>query len=93
MVGERGFEPPTPWSRTRFSDLLKSVEIERFKLYLIECVAANLLKVCGSALLLEALTATISTTLQRTSVASLGGIISAPSAANSILSASHFMRG
>jgi len=28
MVGERGFEPPTPWSRTRFQDLWKSVEIE-----------------------------------------------------------------
>jgi hypothetical protein len=28
MVRERGFEPPTPWSRTRFLDLLKSVEIE-----------------------------------------------------------------
>ena len=27
MVGERGFEPPTPWSRTRFSTLWKSVEI------------------------------------------------------------------
>ena len=27
MVGERGFEPPTPWSRTRFKLLLKSVEI------------------------------------------------------------------
>ena len=26
MVGERGFEPPTPWSRTRFQSLLKSVE-------------------------------------------------------------------
>src|ERR1035437_4879583 len=26
MVGERGFEPPTPWSRTSFNDLLKSVE-------------------------------------------------------------------
>ena len=26
MVGERGFEPPTPWSRTRFQYLLKSVE-------------------------------------------------------------------
>jgi hypothetical protein len=29
LVGERGFEPPTPWSRTRFNDLLKSVEIGR----------------------------------------------------------------
>src|SRR6185437_2423682 len=27
MVGERGFEPPTPWSRTRSKRLLKSVEI------------------------------------------------------------------
>ncbi len=27
LVGERGFEPPTPWSRTRFQALLKSVEI------------------------------------------------------------------
>jgi hypothetical protein len=27
LVGERGFEPPTPWSRTRFRGLLKSVEI------------------------------------------------------------------
>ena len=28
LVGERGFEPPTPWSRTRFRILVKSVEIE-----------------------------------------------------------------
>jgi hypothetical protein len=27
MVGERGFEPPTPWSRTRFKTLLKFVGI------------------------------------------------------------------
>jgi len=27
LVGERGFEPPTPWSRTRFQALLKPVEI------------------------------------------------------------------
>ena len=27
LVGERGFEPPTPWSRTRFQALLKFVEI------------------------------------------------------------------
>jgi hypothetical protein len=26
LVGERGFEPPTPWSRTRFHALSKSVE-------------------------------------------------------------------
>jgi hypothetical protein len=29
MVGERGFEPPTPWSRTRFKDLLQRIEIDR----------------------------------------------------------------
>jgi hypothetical protein len=29
MVGERGFEPPTPWSRTRFCGFLwKGGEIE-----------------------------------------------------------------
>jgi hypothetical protein len=27
LVGERGFEPPTPWSRTRFHSLLKAVEL------------------------------------------------------------------
>jgi hypothetical protein len=27
LVGERGFEPPTPWSRTRFSRLLEFEEI------------------------------------------------------------------
>ena len=27
LVGERGFEPPTPWSRTRYHYLLKPVEI------------------------------------------------------------------
>jgi len=26
MVGARGFEPPTPWSRTRFQGLLKSMD-------------------------------------------------------------------
>jgi hypothetical protein len=30
LVGERGFEPPTPWSRTRFRLLLKSIETWRF---------------------------------------------------------------
>ncbi len=30
MAGERGFEPPTPWSRTRFRALVKSGEIEQF---------------------------------------------------------------
>jgi hypothetical protein len=28
LVRERGFEPPTPWSRTRFCGSLKCVEIE-----------------------------------------------------------------
>jgi len=27
MVGERGFEPPTPWSRTGFDGFLVSIEI------------------------------------------------------------------
>jgi hypothetical protein len=27
MVGERGFEPPTPWSRTACQSLLKPVDI------------------------------------------------------------------
>src|SRR5262249_34903005 len=26
MVGARGFEPPTPWSRTRFQALLKDID-------------------------------------------------------------------
>jgi len=26
LVGERGFEPPTPWSRTRFRQSLNSIE-------------------------------------------------------------------
>jgi hypothetical protein len=26
LVGERGFEPPTPWSRTRFRQLLNFTE-------------------------------------------------------------------
>jgi hypothetical protein len=29
LVGERGFEPPTPWSRTRFQRLLNSIEFCR----------------------------------------------------------------
>ena len=34
MVRERGFEPPTPWSRTKFQNLLKLVEID--SLYVID---------------------------------------------------------
>ena len=44
LVGERGFEPPTPWSRTRFRPLLKSVETWRFQGICIVCFAADLLK-------------------------------------------------
>jgi len=36
LVGERGFEPPTPWSRTRFHYLLKLVEFCCCQLILIE---------------------------------------------------------
>ena len=38
LVGERGFEPPTPLSRTRFNQLLKCVEICRSHLIDIELV-------------------------------------------------------
>jgi hypothetical protein len=36
MVGERGFEPPTPWSRTRFQRLLNSIETCRPQLVVVE---------------------------------------------------------
>ena len=39
LVGERGFEPPTPWSRTRFRHLLKSVEFHCFQVIDVEPVA------------------------------------------------------
>ena len=29
LVGERGFEPPTPWSRNRFEGILRRVEFCR----------------------------------------------------------------
>ncbi len=44
MVGERGFEPPTPRSRTRFQPLLKLIEICRFEVIVIETFASSLLK-------------------------------------------------
>ena len=44
LVGARGFEPPTPWSRTRFQNLLNFVEICCFQVILLESVAAYLLK-------------------------------------------------
>ena len=40
MVGARGFEPPTPWSRTRFDTLLKLVEFCCFELIQDELFAA-----------------------------------------------------
>jgi hypothetical protein len=45
LVGERGFEPPTPWSRTRFRQLLNSIEFCRRQAIGIEGFA-------GTALLL-----------------------------------------
>jgi len=48
MVGERGFEPPTPRSRTRFNPVWKSVEFRSFQLIDIESVARSLLKVVAS---------------------------------------------
>jgi len=40
MVGARGFEPPTPWSRTRFDNLLKFVEFRCFEVIEDETFAA-----------------------------------------------------
>ena len=44
MVGERGFEPPTPWSRTRFQRLLNSIEFCRPQVIGVEGVAATALR-------------------------------------------------
>ena len=41
LVGERGFEPPTPWSRTRFTRLLKIVEFVGLQLIAIEPFAGR----------------------------------------------------
>src|ERR1700680_3040720 len=41
LVGERGFEPPTPWSRTRFQRLLNSIEICRPQTIDVEGFAAT----------------------------------------------------
>jgi hypothetical protein len=41
LVGERGFEPPTPWSRTRFRRLLNSIESCRPQLIEVERVGAG----------------------------------------------------
>src|SRR6266566_3101531 len=44
LIGARGFEPPTPWSRIRFWCVLKSVECGGFDLILAETFAGCLLK-------------------------------------------------
>src|ERR1700730_1319432 len=41
LVGERGFEPPTPWSRTRFRQLLNSIEFYRPQVIDVEGIAAT----------------------------------------------------
>jgi hypothetical protein len=54
LVGERGFEPPTPWSRTRFEQLLNAVEIEVLYLIGVESVAGsslNAVETCGFSML------------------------------------------
>jgi hypothetical protein len=48
LVGERGFEPPTPWSRTRFGHLLKSVGICGLQAIVVEPVAGASLKFVDS---------------------------------------------
>jgi len=51
MVGERGFEPPTPWSRTRFQSLLRFIEICGSQLIDIEPVAGcpwKAIEICWS---------------------------------------------
>ena len=42
MVGERGFEPPTPWSRTRCSTRLShSPTVEKRDLHRVEKIIAE----------------------------------------------------
>jgi hypothetical protein len=41
LVGERGFEPPTPWSRTRFQQLVSFTELYRPQVVFVERVAAS----------------------------------------------------
>ena len=36
LVGERGFEPPTPWSRTRFTRSWNSIELYRSQVLVVE---------------------------------------------------------
>jgi hypothetical protein len=44
LVGERGFEPPTPWSRTRFQGLWISIELCRPQAIGVEGVASAALR-------------------------------------------------
>jgi hypothetical protein len=56
LVGERGFEPPTPWSRTRFRGLLKSIEICSLQLVDIAPVAGcslEAVEICWTGMLLQ----------------------------------------
>ena len=39
LIGARGFEPPTPWSRIRFRNELKSLECDGLYLVAMEPVA------------------------------------------------------
>jgi hypothetical protein len=48
LVGERGFEPPTPWSRTRFQPLLRLVEFYGFQVIAVEPDAGCLFKAVDS---------------------------------------------
>jgi len=79
MVGERGFEPPTPWSRTRFRGLLNSVETgmilstfdgSAYGLWINRCWSLQVLGVSAAA--------TISTTSWLGDVLSSGGGKAAP---------------
>jgi len=44
MVEERGFEPPTPWSRTRFGRLLNFVDFRGSQVIDMESVTTETLK-------------------------------------------------
>jgi hypothetical protein len=45
MVGERAFEPPTPWSRTRFAQFdLSHPDSITCKLFMLHEISANVLK-------------------------------------------------
>ena len=62
MVGARGFEPPTSWSRTRFQSLLKRVDFCCTEVIGDESFATRLLKRIVFVLFQGAAAATISPT-------------------------------